>query len=125
MSLAHVAPVRSSRSVAAPAASAAPAAVSDRVSGFRAAGVRCGIKPSGAPDLALVVSDRPAAAAALFTTNQFPGAPVIVSRSHLRRGRVQAIVVNSGNANSVTGEQGERDAETMAKTTAESLRGGP
>jgi len=52
--------------------------VAIEVSGFRAAGIACGIKPSGKPDLALVVSDRPAVAAAVFTTSRFPGAPVVV-----------------------------------------------
>jgi len=64
--------------------------VAIEVSGFRAAGIACGIKPSGKPDLALVVSDRPAVAAAVFTTSRFPGAPVVVSRAHLRGGRARA-----------------------------------
>ncbi len=93
--------------------------MSDRVPGFRAAGVCCGIKSSGAPDLALVVSDWPATAAALFTTNQFPGAPVIVSRRQMRRGRAQAIVVNSGISNVAMGARGLRDAERMVALTAE------
>ena len=90
-----------------------------RVRGYRAAGVSCGIKPSGAPDLALVVSERPAAAAALFTTSEFPGAPVVLSRSHLRGRRAQAIVVNSGISNVAMGKQGARDAARMAALAAE------
>lgn len=89
-----------------------------RVPGYRAAGVACGIKPSGQLDLALVVSERPAAAAAVFTRSRFPGAPVVLSRSHLRSRRAQAIVVNSGIANVATGERGLRDAGRMAAATA-------
>lgn len=90
----------------------------DGVPGYVAAGVACGIKRSGAPDLALVVSERPAAAAGLFTTNRFPGAPVIVSRRNLRGRRAQAIVVNSGISNVATGAAGVRDAERMAVCAA-------
>ena len=83
------------------------------VEGFRAAGVRCGLKKSGAPDLALIVSDREAAAAGVFTTHRVPGAPVVVSRQRVRRGVAQAIVANSGNSNVATGAQGLRDARRM------------
>ena len=92
--------------------------MSYRVPGYRAAGVSCGIKPSGALDLALVVSDRPAAAAAVFTKSQFPGAPVIVSRRQLRGRRARAIVVNSGISNVAMGARGVRDAERMVALTA-------
>ena len=87
--------------------------------GFRAAGVRAGIKASG-PDLALVVSDGPAAAAAVFTTNRVQAAPIIVSREHLARsgGTARAIVANSGCANACTGEAGVQVARTMAHETA-------
>jgi glutamate N-acetyltransferase/amino-acid N-acetyltransferase len=88
--------------------------------GFRAAGVACGIKASGKPDVALVVGDGPAAAAAVFTTNRAQAAPVLVSRDHLRRsgGRAAAIVVNSGCANAGTGADGLADATDMARRTA-------
>ena len=92
-----------------------------RVAGFRAAGVRCGIKPSGALDLALFVSDSPANAAAVFTRNRFPGAPVRVSRAHLRDGRARAVVVNSGNSNVATGAVGLRNARAMCRQAAEEL----
>ena len=80
--------------------------------GFRAAGVACGIKANGKPDLALVVSDAPASAAAVFTTNVAQAAPILVSRQHLASsgGRAAAIVVNSGCANACTGPDGLRDA---------------
>jgi len=87
-------------------------------SGFRAAGVACGIKESGDPDLALVVSERPAAAAGVFTTNQVKAAPVLLSQTRAASGRAQAVVINSGNANACTGEQGRRDAEEMTDFTA-------
>ena len=76
--------------------------------GFRAAGVSAGIKASGALDVALIVPETPAAAAALFTTNQVQAAPVTVSREHLRAsgGRVSAVLVNSGCANACTGADG-------------------
>ncbi len=92
-----------------------------RVPGFRAAGVRCGIKRPGALDLALIVSDRPAVAAGVFTRNRVPGAPVIVSRDHLRGGRAQAIVVNSGISNVAMGARGLRDARRMTEITAAEL----
>jgi glutamate N-acetyltransferase / amino-acid N-acetyltransferase len=87
--------------------------------GFRAAGVRAGIKARGL-DLALLVSDRPATAAAVFTTNRAQAAPVVVSRDHLQRsgGIARAIVVNSGCANACTGEAGLQDARDMAAETA-------
>ncbi len=86
--------------------------------GFRASGVAAGIKPSGNPDVALIVSDVPCNAAAVFTTNRVCAAPVLVSREHLEDGRARAIVVNAGNANACTGEQGMRDARRMAELTA-------
>jgi glutamate N-acetyltransferase/amino-acid N-acetyltransferase len=90
--------------------------------GFRAAGVAAGLKTAG-PDVALIVSDHPAHAAAVFTTNRFQAAPILVSRRHLRaaEGRARAIVVNSGNANACTGEQGLADARRMAELAAEAL----
>ena len=89
-----------------------------RVAGYRAAGVHCGIKQAGALDLALIVSERPAAAAAVFTRNRFPGAPVTVSREHIRGGRARAVVVNSGIANVANGAQGLRDARRMTAWVA-------
>ena len=87
--------------------------------GFRASGVWCGIKRE-ALDLALVVADRPASAAAVFTTNRVQAAPVSVSRDHLARsaGRARAIVVNSGCANACTGDAGLDVARGMAAHTA-------
>lgn len=91
--------------------------------GFRAAGVSCGIKASGAPDLSLVVSDAPAAAAGVFTTNLAAAAPVLISREHLARsrGRGRAIVINSGCANACTGPDGMEHARAMAQQTAAAI----
>ena len=89
--------------------------------GFRAAGVRAGIKANGNLDLALLVSEAPARAAAVFTTNKAVAAPVVVSREHLARsgGVARAIVVNSGCANACTGDDGLAAAR---ETTAEAAR---
>jgi len=87
-----------------------------RVPGFRAAGVACGLKISGQPDLALVCSEQPCAAAAVFTTNAFKAAPVLYDMALLERtSTLRAVVINAGNANAVTGDQGLRDAERMAR----------
>jgi glutamate N-acetyltransferase/amino-acid N-acetyltransferase len=88
--------------------------------GFRAAGVACGIKKTGAPDLALIVADGPATAAAVFTTNKAQAAPVVVSREHLANsgGLARAIVVNSGCANACTGPEGMAVARSTADFVA-------
>jgi glutamate N-acetyltransferase/amino-acid N-acetyltransferase len=86
--------------------------------GFLASGVRAGIKKSGRPDLALLVSRAPAAAAGAFTTNAFQASPVKISRSHLMNRTHRAIVVNSGNANCANGRRGDRDAYSMAEFIA-------
>jgi glutamate N-acetyltransferase/amino-acid N-acetyltransferase len=90
--------------------------------GFRAAGVAAGIKSTG-PDVALIVSDSPTHAAAVFTTNRVQAAPILVTRENLRasRGSARAIVVNSGNANACTGAQGMLDARRMTALTGEVL----
>jgi len=88
--------------------------------GFRSAGVHCGVKREK-PDLALLVSDVPASAAGVFTTNKVKAAPVRYTQRAVAAGRAQAIVVNSGNANACTGGPGFADSEEMAKLTAASL----
>jgi glutamate N-acetyltransferase/amino-acid N-acetyltransferase len=91
--------------------------------GYRAAGISAGIKASKALDLALIVSDRPATAAAVFTVNRAQAAPVLVSRDHLSstRGRARAIIVNSGCANACTGSAGLDVAREMASATADAI----
>ncbi|HVH26410.1 MAG TPA: bifunctional glutamate N-acetyltransferase/amino-acid acetyltransferase ArgJ [Vicinamibacterales bacterium] len=88
--------------------------------GYRASGSSAGIKANRGLDLALLVSDTPATAAAVFTINRAQAAPVIVSREHLKTsgGTARAIVVNSGCANACTGEQGLKAAYEMAAQTA-------
>jgi len=91
-----------------------------RVPGFRASGVHCGIKHSGR-DLALLVSDRPAAVAGVFTRSTVVGAPVELCRARVRRGRGLAVVANSGVSNVAMGARGRRDAEAMAAAAARAL----
>ena len=92
------------------------------VPGILASGIAAGIKPSGKKDLALIYSSAPARAAAVFTSNQVKGAPVIVSQEHVRDGRAQAIVASSGCSNVCTGEQGIKDAREITKTVGDLLR---
>jgi glutamate N-acetyltransferase/amino-acid N-acetyltransferase len=91
--------------------------------GFLAAGLASGIKESGGPDLALVVTDDHAAvpAAGVFTSNLAQAAPVQVSRAHLADGRAAAVVLSSGNANAATGELGRRDARRMCELVGEGI----
>ncbi|HHT9125948.1 MAG TPA: bifunctional glutamate N-acetyltransferase/amino-acid acetyltransferase ArgJ [Candidatus Brocadiia bacterium] len=90
--------------------------------GFKASAVYCGIRTqTGVPDLGIILSEYPATCAALFTTNEISAAPVKLSRTIARRGKARAVVVNSGNANACTGEQGYRDAQTMAQLVAKHL----
>ena len=88
--------------------------------GFSCTGRNCGIKPSE-PDLALFASDVPAQAAALFTRNHFPGAPIVVGRERAARGLLQAVVANSKVSNVATGEQGLDDARRMGRAAAREL----
>ena len=90
--------------------------------GFRASGIHCGLRREH-PDLALVVSDRPAVAAAVFTTNRVQAAPVTESKTRLAAsgGRARAIVVNAGNANACTGGSGDQAARQTVEETARLL----
>ncbi|XAS73838.1 bifunctional glutamate N-acetyltransferase/amino-acid acetyltransferase ArgJ [Micrococcaceae bacterium Sec5.1] len=90
--------------------------------GFRASGVKAGIKASGNPDLALVVNDGPQkSAAAVFTSNRVAAAPVHWSRQVVSDGRVDAVVLNSGGANACTGPQGFQNTHATAEKVAEVL----
>ena len=90
--------------------------------GFKAAGVFCGIKSDPAKlDLSLFVSDRPCAAAGVFTQNLVCGAPVKVSRERLPRATARGVVINSGNSNACTGERGLDDARAMTAQVAARL----
>lgn len=88
--------------------------------GIRGAGLACGIKRNGRPDLAVIATSHPVSAAGIFTTNQAKAAPVIVSQEHLAwsEGVAQVIVTNSGCANACTGPQGMADAREMAVMAA-------
>jgi glutamate N-acetyltransferase/amino-acid N-acetyltransferase len=99
--------------------------------GFKTSGVFCDIKRLGTGkgsekgakrDLALIVSDVPAAVAGMFTTNQICAAPVKVCVARVKKGLAQAIVVNSGNANACTGRPGMQDAVAMTRFAAQKLR---
>jgi len=82
--------------------------------GYRAGGMSCGAKASGKPDLTVIASDRPATAAGVFTRNAVVGAPVTVTREHLKTARTfRAIVCNSGVSNVATGQQGIAAAPAM------------
>ncbi len=85
--------------------------------GFKAAGVHVGVKTSNKEkkDVALIYSEKPCAVAGMFTTNVVKAAPVYYDMKVVESGRAQAIIANSGNANACTGEQGEKDAATMAE----------
>ena len=91
--------------------------------GFKFAAVKAGIKASGNPDLALIIAPPKTSAAALFTRNLVTAAPVEVGRSALAKtkGRIQAVVVNSGNANCATGQPGIRDCKKVCAETARLL----
>jgi glutamate N-acetyltransferase/amino-acid N-acetyltransferase len=91
--------------------------------GFQAAGIASGIKATaGAKDLALIYSEHPAQVAGLFTRNRVKAAPVLATRRRVRRGICRGVIINSGNANACTGEQGLQAAEAMARVTAGFLR---
>jgi glutamate N-acetyltransferase/amino-acid N-acetyltransferase len=90
--------------------------------GFKAAGAHGGIKEGSTKlDVALVESDRGASAAAVYTTNQVQAAPLYVCREYLQNGRARAVVLNSGNANACTGEQGMDNARAMSIQVAQAL----
>ncbi len=89
--------------------------------GVEAAGLHCGIKKNGDKDLALLYCPAPARAAGVFTRNRFQAPPLRVTQAHLP-GSVRAVLINSGNANACTGEQGLQDALSAARMVAERLQ---
>lgn len=90
--------------------------------GFKCAGISAGIKFSGAKDMAMILTETPAVAAGVFTTNQICAAPVKVCREHLGHATARAIVMNSGVANACTGSDGMAAARQMAAETARLLK---
>ena len=98
----------------------------DLAPGFRAAGVACGLKASGGTDVGILVCDaEEVASALLLTRNAAAAAPVRVCRDRCDVGALRGVVVNSGNANAATGEQGYRDAVAMQERAAEATRLAP
>ncbi|MEK5025636.1 bifunctional ornithine acetyltransferase/N-acetylglutamate synthase [Paenibacillus sp. FSL M7-1046] len=89
--------------------------------GFTSGGLHCGLKKTDRNDLAAILCEVPATAAAVYTTNVFQAAPLKVTRESLANGVLQAVIVNSGNANACTGEQGEADAYEMRAAAARHL----
>lgn len=93
--------------------------------GFKAGGIHCGVKKDGSQlDLCLISSERPCSASAVFTTNQFKAAPVQVSKKILDGSQgegIRSIIINAGNANAVTGDQGMKDAWSMSQVTDEAV----
>ena len=90
------------------------------VPGIQAAGICCGIKDKKR-DLALIYSQHEAQVAAMFTTNEVQAAPIHLCREHLSLGKIQAVIINSGNANACTGQGGRQNAQRMAQLTAQGL----
>lgn len=90
------------------------------VRGIKCWGAHTGVK-SLRRDLAIIYSEVPASAAAVFTKNKVVAEPVKLSKKHVADGKIQAIVINSGNANACTGEEGYKGAEAMAQALAEEL----
>src|SRR5215468_10825734 len=91
--------------------------------GFRFAATACGLKKTGALDLAILSSDVPASASAVFTQNLVVAAPVTLSKKHLAesKGRMRAVVVNAGNANCATGQQGDLASLRTVEETSKRL----
>ncbi|MDL1971408.1 MAG: bifunctional glutamate N-acetyltransferase/amino-acid acetyltransferase ArgJ [Candidatus Desulfofervidaceae bacterium] len=91
------------------------------VSGFRVGTASAGIKNQKCKDMVLIYSEKPAVVAGTFTQNQVQAAPVKLTSHRIKSGLAQAIVINSGNANACTGEQGEKDAQEMTALVAKGL----
>ncbi|MEK7107534.1 MAG: bifunctional glutamate N-acetyltransferase/amino-acid acetyltransferase ArgJ [Patescibacteria group bacterium] len=89
--------------------------------GFKANGLHCGIKTVKKNDLALIYSEMPCAAAGVFTTNKIQASCVVINQEHLKNGKAQAIIANSGNANCMTGKKGFADSRAMASAVAKEL----
>ncbi|MFN8632191.1 MAG: bifunctional ornithine acetyltransferase/N-acetylglutamate synthase, partial [Chloroflexota bacterium] len=89
--------------------------------GFLAAGLVAGLKPSGRPDLGLLVGAPGTSAAGLFTTNRAAAAPVAIGRERIAAGSARAVLVNSGQANAATGARGDADARAVTAEAAELL----
>ena len=90
--------------------------------GFLASGIHCGLKKNSLKmDLALIYSEVPAAAAGVYTKNKVKGAPLYITKEHLSNKMAQAIIINSGNANTCNGVDGLYKAKRMAQVQAKAL----
>lgn len=91
------------------------------IQGFKASAVRAGLKKNNGLDLALIYSEKEAAAAGVFTTNRVKAAPILLTREHIAGGRARAIIANAGNANACTGEKGLDNARRASELVAKAL----
>ncbi|MBI5893322.1 MAG: bifunctional glutamate N-acetyltransferase/amino-acid acetyltransferase ArgJ [Deltaproteobacteria bacterium] len=91
------------------------------ITGFKTAGIACGIKKDSGKDLALIYSEIPAVCAGVFTKNKIKAAPVLLDMQRIKKGLCQAVIINSGNANACTGKQGFKDAKAMVEMTEKAL----
>lgn len=89
--------------------------------GFKSSAIACGIKKVHKLDVGLIYSSVPAVSAAVFTQNKVKAAPLLLTKKHIKNGRLQAVIINSGNANACTGDVGESHAKEMASSVARSL----
>lgn len=92
-----------------------------KVGGFLASGIVANIKKNGRKDLALIVSDRPARVAGMFTVNKVKAAPVLIDIEIEKKGLARGVIINSGNANACTGRKGRADAQAMVKAAEKAL----
>jgi glutamate N-acetyltransferase / amino-acid N-acetyltransferase len=91
------------------------------IQGFKASSVAAGLKKNKAADMALIYSEKEAVAAGVFTTNKVKAAPVLISMEHIIKGKARAIIVNAGNANACTGNEGVKNAVLTTELTARGL----
>ena len=91
------------------------------VKGFKFSGISAGIKKGNEKDLALIYSDTPLSAAAVFTTSRVKAAPVLLDMERIKIGRARAVIINSGNANACTGDEGLADAKETSRLIADEL----
>lgn len=90
--------------------------------GFLSCGITAGLKKSRKADMAIIASEKPCNAAAVFTSNKMAAAPVILGREVIKGGKLKAVLVNSGNANACTGDRGLNDAKESAHALAQILK---
>ncbi|HJX34885.1 MAG TPA: bifunctional glutamate N-acetyltransferase/amino-acid acetyltransferase ArgJ [Desulfatiglandales bacterium] len=92
-----------------------------RVPGFKASSVAAGLRKVNSPDMILIVSEKEAAVAGVFTTNRVKAAPVLLNMERIKKGRARAIIANAGNANACTGDKGLENARLTTEVAAREL----